>query len=56
MRRPGTLTHKPVDQGMRSPLRSGEKLADQLHYQLSDIAARREGALVLQESKCCLQF
>ncbi|OLG44082.1 hypothetical protein BXO34_17265 [Xanthomonas oryzae pv. oryzae] len=26
----------------RSPLRSGEKLADQVHDQLSDIAARPE--------------
>lgn len=38
----GTLTHKSVDQGIRSPLRSGEKLADRVHYQLSDIAARPE--------------
>ncbi len=28
MRWPVTLTHKSVDQGMRSPLRIGEKLAD----------------------------
>ncbi|RBA71665.1 IS630 family transposase, partial [Xanthomonas oryzae pv. oryzae] len=27
----------------RSPLRSGEKLADRVHDQLSDIAARPEG-------------
>lgn len=39
---PGKLTHKSVDQGIRSPLCSGEKLVDRVHYQLSDIAARPE--------------